>query len=73
MIRDYYKMIAAFVSQYVFTTDGGAIPADPKCIRGALFVMMNKKGYTKDEIKYEAIRDFNVIIREDLFPDGDGF
>lgn len=68
MIPGYYETIAAFLSQYFSQTDGSPIPPDPKYIRGALTVMMQDEGWSKYDIKLEAIRDFNLIIREDLFP-----
>lgn len=68
MIPRYYEMIAAFLSQYVMKADGNPVPPDPKYIRDALAVLIHDNGWSKYDIKIEAIRDYNVIIREDLFP-----
>lgn len=68
MIPGYYQMITSFLSQYVMQADGTPLPPDPKYIRDALAVLIQDNGWSKYDIKVEAIRDFNVIIREDLFP-----
>lgn len=67
MIPRYYEMIAEFLSEYMHTDGGGMIPADPKTIQGGLFLLL-ASGWTEKEIKREAIRKYNVIIRDDLFP-----
>ena len=67
MIPGYYEMIAAFLSEYMHTDGGGMLPADPKTIRSGLFLLL-ASGWTQEAIKREAIRAYNVIIRDDLFP-----
>lgn len=66
MIRGYYERISAFVSDYLQTVDGSPIPPDPRYIVAAL-KMLIKMGLPKEEIKRRAVRDYDVIIREDLF------
>lgn len=67
MIPGYYETIAAFLSEYMHIDGGGMIPPDPKAIQGGLFLLL-ASGLTQEEIKREAIRTHNVIIRDDLFP-----
>ena len=69
MIKGYYALIAAFLSQYVQTDEGGAIPPDPRMICAAIRVLIEDGVMTRDEIRLAAIRGYNVIIREDLFPE----
>ena len=66
MIEGYYVMIAEFLSE-VFRPAGVQIVPDPMCIKWAINTLV-MNGITKEEIKLAAIREYNVIIRDDLFP-----
>ena len=67
MIEGYYEMIAAFINDHVRPINGGMIPPDPRAIQGGLLALL-ACGWTKEGIKREAIREYSVIIRDDLFP-----
>lgn len=66
MIEGYYEMIAEFLSK-VFRPAGVRIVPDPMCIKWAINSLI-ESGVTMEEIKLTAIRENNVIIRDDLFP-----
>lgn len=68
MIKGYYARIADFLSQYSTTAEGDRIPPNPIYIRSAIEVLINERIFTKEELKQEAIRTHDVIIRDDLFP-----
>lgn len=68
MIKGYYSRIAAFLSEYVQMGDGGPVPPDPAYIRAALTVLVEDEVFSIEEIKRYALQDYDVIIREDLFP-----
>ena len=67
MIEGYYEMIAAFICEHIMPINGGLIPPDPKAIQRGLFMLL-AAGWTKEDIKREEIREYSVIIRDDLFP-----
>lgn len=67
MNRGYYVAIATFLSYHIIC--GRAIRPDPVEIRNAIMMLMHGTGLTKEQVRLMAIRDFNIIIREDLFPE----
>ena len=67
MIPGYYEMIAAFICDHIRPINGGLIPPNPRAIQSGLFMML-AAGWTQEDVKREAIREYNVIIRDDLFP-----
>ena len=69
MIENYYLMIADFLSD-VFQPTGVRVAPDPMCIKLAINTLV-KNGATMEEIKLAAIREYNVIMRDDLFPGKD--
>ncbi len=64
-------MIAAFLSE-VFRPAGVRILPDPMSIRWAIKTLIDQGVATKEGIKLAAIRENNVIIRDDLFPEEEG-
>ena len=68
MIKGYYERIARFLRHYVGTPTGAPILADPGCIRSAIGVLL-RRGWTREQIMREALRQQDVIIRDDLFPE----
>ena len=71
MIEGYYEMIAEFLTG-VFRPAGVRILPDPMKIKWAIKLLIDQGVATKEEIKLAAIRDNNVIIRDDLFPEEEG-
>ena len=67
MIEGYYEMIAEFICEHIRPINGALIPPNPRAIQSGLFMML-AAGWTQEDIKREAIREYNVIIRDDLFP-----
>lgn len=68
MIKGYYSLIAAYLSTYVRMPDGEPIPPDVALIKKIISDMIRGGRITKSQMKHEALRISDVIIREDLFP-----
>ena len=63
------KRIAAFLNQYVKPNEGSAIlPADEAYIKAAIEVLISDGVMTADEIKVEALEEYDVIVPFYLFP-----
>ena len=67
MIEGYYVMIADYLPE-VFRLVGVRITPDPLHIKWAIKTLIEQGVATKEDIKLAAIRENNVIIRDDLFP-----
>ena len=64
------KRISAFLSQYVRPIEGSAIiPADEAYIKDAIGFLITEGLMTADEIRFEALDEFDVIVPYYLFPD----
>lgn len=61
------ERIAAWLNQYV-RYDGGLLPADKDSVKDGLSLLLEEKVMTVDEMRLEALREYNVIIPWDLFP-----
>lgn len=68
MIKGYYARLAAFLSEYVRLPGGDPIPPDVALIMAAIQHLIRSGVFTKKSMKLEALRSYDVIIREDLFP-----
>ena len=62
------KLIAAFLSQYLEANNGMLIPPDEAYIRDGIAVLLEENIMTLDELRMEALRDFNVIVPWNLCP-----
>lgn len=65
---DQIERIAAFLRQYVEYDGGLLLPADREAIKDAVSLMIENKIMSVDEMRREALREYNVIIPWDLFP-----
>ena len=64
------KRVAAFLQQYVKTADNSpTLPADMAMLKDAIFTLLDAKVMTVDEIRREALEEFDVIVPWWLFPD----
>jgi len=59
------ERIAAWLNQYV-SYDGGLLPADKDSVRDGLMLLIDEKVMTIDEMRLEALKEYNVIIPWDL-------
>lgn len=69
MIKGYYVRIAGYLSEHVLNPDGEPILPEIIEMKDAIRYLMTVQGLTKEQIKAEALRDHDVIIREDFFPE----
>lgn len=69
MTNGYYSRIAAYLSNYVRLADGSPIPPDVGRMKLLIREMIRSGRITKEEMKLEALRLNDVIIREDFFQD----
>ena len=63
----YYEKVAAYLDQYRYDLDWDLVPPSPIWIREAISVLIYKDVLTKDEMKREALRDFDVVLADNLF------
>lgn len=69
-VNDQLQLTANFLSQYIRLNEGGmAIPPEAEVIKQCIELLLDEKVMTVDEIRMEALRDFDVIIPWSLFPD----
>lgn len=61
--------IAHFLSQYLQTNDGMLIPPNEAYIRDGIAVLLEENIMTLDELRMEALKDFNVIVPWNLCPE----
>lgn len=69
MRNEQYERIRAFLSQYVTAPGGDVIAADRDTLRDGIALLIEKNILTRDEIRWEALNHYLVIVPEDLFPD----
>lgn len=63
------KRIAAFLNQYVQPNEGSAIlPADENYIKEAIEMLITDEIMTAEEIRAEALEEYDVIVPWNLFP-----
>jgi len=63
------KRIAYFLSQYVHC-NGGPLPWDDiEVIKDAVAIVLNDEVMTVDEMRREALKEYDVIIPWDFFPE----
>lgn len=62
------KLIAAFLSQYLEANNGMLIPPDEAYIMDGISVLLEENIMTLDELRREALKDFNVIVPWNLCP-----
>lgn len=68
MTGSYYERIAAFLSDYMEMNPGhDPIPPDPIYITDAISMMTSEYGFTKAELKREALEKYDVIIADRFF------
>lgn len=65
------KRIASFLSQYVNFDDGGMpdLPADPILLKAAITLLLEKKIMTVEALRMEALKEADVIVPWELFPE----
>ena len=61
--------IGAFLSQYVNPAYDGQTLTDPAVQRDAITLLIEENVMKKEQIKREAVRDYDVIIPDCLFPE----
>lgn len=66
----FYKRLAAYLSQYVATEDGGELPPNPVYLRDAIHLLTYCGPFTKEQLRSEALEMYDVIIPEDYFMGG---
>lgn len=69
MTEGYYSRIAAYLSHYARLSDGSPVPPDVGLMKKLIRDMIRSDRITKQQMKAEALRLCDVIIREDFFPD----
>ena len=70
MIPGYYVRIAAFLTELLRPVGlDHDLPADPRWIKAGLAALIQNGIATKEDLKLAAVRGYDVIIREDLFPE----
>lgn len=69
MKNEQYERIRAFLSQYVTEPGGDVIAADRDSLRDGIALLIEQKVMTRDEIRWEALNYYFVIVPEDFFPD----
>lgn len=67
-MNDFRERIAAFLRQYVETTSGGLLPVDDVYIKDGIALLIENDIMSKEEIRVEALSDYNVIIPDSYFP-----
>ena len=64
------KRVAAFLQQYVKTADNSpTLPTDMTMLKDAILTLLDAKVMTVEEIRREALEEFDVIVPWWLFPD----
>ena len=64
------KRVAAFLQQYIQTADNNPVlPVDMAILKDAIFTLLDAKVMTVEEIRREALEEFDVIVPWWLFPD----
>ena len=71
MIKDYYVRVADYLSGFVRLPDGSPVPPDVEKIKEIIAALIYHEYFTKDAMKQGALRNCNLILREDLFPEED--
>lgn len=61
------ERICRFLSRYVEIQGGGLLPSDERFLKDGIMQLIDNCIMTKDEIKREALREYNVIVPEHLF------
>ena len=69
MIKDYYVRVAAFLSGFITLPDGSPVPPNVEKIEEIMAALISSGYCTKAALKQRAIRDCDLILREELFPD----
>lgn len=61
------QLIAAWLSQYVTPTSGGImVPADAAFIKAGIRLLIQNEVMTPEEIREEALKEYQVIIPWEL-------
>ena len=63
------RLVSAFLSQYVQPEEGMILPDDEETIRSAIGLLLRENVMTVEEIKREALEEYNVIVPYNLFPE----
>lgn len=61
------ERICRFLSQYVEIQGGELLPSDEEYLKDGITPLSINSAMTKDEIRREALREYNVIVPEHLF------
>ena len=67
MTGSFYERLAAYLSRRVITTDGQPIPPNPASITHVIALLIDSGQLTPDEMKREALEQFDVIIPDRYF------
>ena len=69
MASEQVLRIAAYLSQYIVADNGfPVLPSKPDILKKAIKMVMDGYGMTEEDVKKEALSDFDVIIPYDWFP-----
>lgn len=69
MRNEQYERIRAYLSQYITGPGGDVIAADRETLRDGIALLIEQRILTRDEIRWEALNSYFVIVPEELFPD----
>ena len=61
------ERIAAFLRQYV-DCSGGLLPAENAALEAAIKILLEHGIFSVSEMRFEALKEYDVIIPWDLFP-----
>ena len=61
------QRIAAWLSKYAHTY-GHVVPLDERYLREGIGLLIREGVMTKQEVRAEALNEYDVIIPEDFFP-----
>ena len=65
---DTLQRLAAFLSQYARSRDGGVIPPETAYVKAAIRLLIDEEVMTAEEIRREALKEFGVIVPSELLP-----
>lgn len=68
MNPDVLQRLAAFLSQYARDKDGGVIPPELAYVKDAIALLIDEEVMTAEEIRREALEEFDVIVPAELLP-----
>ena len=65
------QRIAAWLSKWVYAHGGHVVPPDERYLREGIGLLIREGVMTRQEVRAEALDEYDVIIPEDFFPPDD--